>query len=73
MATSPIVVRAVMRTLEPFSRLSLTSPIWQRILLAPSSSRPPALMLPARVDKLSGPRRSLTSQFPAWTSAVMAP
>src|SRR4029077_4956638 len=72
-AISPMVVRVVMRTLDPFSRLTFTDPMAQLILLAPESMRPLASMFPARVTRFRVLRKSSTSQLPALTSAVIGP
>src|SRR5258706_3230028 len=55
---SPIVVRALMRTLEALSSTTRTSPIWQRIALASLSRWPLAVTFPAITFKFSGPRNS---------------
>src|SRR5216683_4775219 len=70
---SPMVVRALMRTLELLSSTTRTSPIWHRIALAPPSRLPLAVTFPAITLRFSGPRNSAMSQLPAWTSAVTAP
>src|SRR6202521_4226394 len=70
---SPSVVRALRRTLEVLSRTTRTSPIWQRIALAPLSRWPFAVTFPAVTLRFIGPRKSAMSQLPAWTSAVTAP
>src|SRR4029077_18648072 len=66
-STSPILVCALMRTLDVRSRRTLTSPIWQRMELSPPSRRPVASMLPAATDSFTGPANPLTTQLPAWT------
>src|SRR3984893_5832325 len=70
---SPIVVRALMRTLEVLSSTTRTSPIWQRIALAPLSRRPLAVTFPAVTLRFRGPRNCSMSQLPAWTSAATVP
>src|SRR4029077_17052777 len=72
-STSPILVCALMRTLDVRSRRTLTSPIWQRMELSPPSRRPVASMLPAATDSFTGPANPLTTQLPAWTSVVTGP
>ena len=72
-ATLPMVVRAVIFTLDCLLRLRRIEPISQRTLLVPESMQPLAVTLPACATTLIGPRKSLTLQLPACTSAVMGP
>src|SRR2546423_7853422 len=73
MATSPIVVWALIRTLDVLASATRTSPILQRIALVPPSSRPEAVMLPAMTFRSIGPQNSLMWQLPALMSPVTAP
>src|SRR5258706_1479697 len=73
MATLPSVVWAVMRTLEPFSRLILTCPISHRTLLDPLSRRPLAVTFPACTTRVKVPPESETLKLPACTSPVIGP
>src|ERR1700694_4653858 len=69
----PMVVRAMIRTLEDLSRLIRTEPISHVIELAPSVRRPVAATLPAATSRFSGPRKSSMMQLPAWTCPLMGP
>src|SRR4029077_16447232 len=71
--TSPMTVWALIRTLDLLSSTTRTSPILQRILFAPPSSRPAAVTSPAVTVRSIGPRKFSSRQFPACTSPVTAP